>query len=104
MYYDLSMRGSKIKVSVLCPGWVRTRVIDSERNRPPELMNDPASVPGCAAVVDRLQSCVSRIIPGDWGKVGSGWLARPLLIRAARLGREAGFTSSSDTVARVKCD
>jgi hypothetical protein len=27
---------------------------------------------------------VSRIIPGDWGKVGPGWWARPLSRRAAR--------------------
>ena len=29
---------------------------------------------------------VTRIIPGDWGKVESGWLAQPLLSRAARFG------------------
>jgi hypothetical protein len=28
-----------------------------------------------AAVVERLLSLGSRIIPGDWGKVRSGWLA-----------------------------
>jgi hypothetical protein len=31
---------------------------------------------------------VSRIIPGNWGKVGSGWLARPLQSRVGR--REGG--------------
>jgi hypothetical protein len=25
-----------------------------------------------------LPPCASKIIPGDWGKVGSGWLAQPL--------------------------
>jgi len=29
---------------------------------------------------------VSRIIPGDWGKVESGWLAWPLSSRIARFG------------------
>jgi hypothetical protein len=29
---------------------------------------------------------VSRIIPGDWGKVESGWLTRPLSSRIARFG------------------
>ena len=29
---------------------------------------------------------VSRIIPGDWGKVESGWLAHPLQSRIARFG------------------
>jgi siroheme synthase len=28
-----------------------------------------------AAAVNRLRLNVSRIIPGDWGKAGSGWLA-----------------------------
>ena len=29
---------------------------------------------------------VSRIIPGDWAMVESGWLAQPLLSRIARFG------------------
>ena len=29
---------------------------------------------------------VSRIIPGDWGKAESGWLAHPLINRTARFG------------------
>ncbi len=33
-----------------------------------------------------MKLSVSRIIPGDWGKVESGWLAQPLLRRAARSG------------------
>ena len=36
------------------------------------------------AAVNRLKSEVSRIIPGNWGKAESGWLARPLLRRIAR--------------------
>ena len=51
--------------------------------------------------VNRLKPEVSRIIPGDWGKAESGWLARPLLSRIARFGMEAEFISSSDTFARV---
>ena len=38
------------------------------------------------AAVNRLKSEVSRIIPGNWGKAESGWLARPLLSRIARFG------------------
>ena len=41
-----------------------------------------------------------RIIPGDRGKAGSGWLTVPLLERIARFA-EAEFTSSSGTFARV---
>ena len=38
------------------------------------------------AAVSRLTPKVSRIIPGDWGKVESGWLAQPLSSRAGRFG------------------
>jgi hypothetical protein len=31
------------------------------------------------AAVNRLKPEVSRIIPGNWGKAESGWLARPLI-------------------------
>jgi len=36
--------------------------------------------------VNRLSPKISRIIPGNWGKAESGWLARPLLSRIARFG------------------
>jgi NAD(P)-dependent dehydrogenase (short-subunit alcohol dehydrogenase family) len=31
---DLALAGARIGVSVLCPGWVRTRIHESDRNRP----------------------------------------------------------------------
>ena len=40
LYYDLAYRGARIGVSVLCPGMVDTRIMDGERNRPPELQDD----------------------------------------------------------------
>ncbi|MGB6838431.1 MAG: SDR family NAD(P)-dependent oxidoreductase [Dehalococcoidia bacterium] len=42
MHHELALSGAKVKVSVLCPGWVNTRLMDSERNRPSEVLNDPA--------------------------------------------------------------
>jgi NAD(P)-dependent dehydrogenase (short-subunit alcohol dehydrogenase family) len=39
LYHDLAQRGSKIGVSVLCPAFVPTAIIDSERNRPALLRN-----------------------------------------------------------------
>jgi hypothetical protein len=35
---------------------------------------------------ERKLLTVSRIIPGDWGKAESGWLAWPLLNRVERSG------------------
>jgi NAD(P)-dependent dehydrogenase (short-subunit alcohol dehydrogenase family) len=37
MFFELEMMGSPVGVSVLCPGWVRTRIIDSDRLRPESL-------------------------------------------------------------------
>ena len=34
---ELTLQGSPVKVSVLCPGWVNTRINEADRNRPPEL-------------------------------------------------------------------
>jgi len=39
-----------------------------------------------AVAINRLKLFVSRIIPGDWGKAGSGWLAGLLLNRTERCG------------------
>jgi NAD(P)-dependent dehydrogenase (short-subunit alcohol dehydrogenase family) len=34
LYRDLKARNARVSASVLCPGWVDTRIIDSARNRP----------------------------------------------------------------------
>jgi NAD(P)-dependent dehydrogenase (short-subunit alcohol dehydrogenase family) len=39
LYHELTLTGTKLKVSVLCPAWVNTRLMDSDRNRPAELLN-----------------------------------------------------------------
>jgi NAD(P)-dependent dehydrogenase (short-subunit alcohol dehydrogenase family) len=46
LHHELQLAGAKVKASVLCPGWVRTRIMDCYRNRPaelggPEAVNDP---------------------------------------------------------------
>jgi NAD(P)-dependent dehydrogenase (short-subunit alcohol dehydrogenase family) len=43
LHYELAMRGAQIGVSVLCPEWVNTRIMEAARNRPPALQNDPAA-------------------------------------------------------------
>src|SRR5215467_3438994 len=44
MYLALQQRNSLVKVSVLCPGLVRTNIADAERNRPKELRNEPVTM------------------------------------------------------------
>jgi NAD(P)-dependent dehydrogenase (short-subunit alcohol dehydrogenase family) len=41
LHHQLVQRGSNIGVSVLCPGNIKTKAMDSERNRPVELRNRP---------------------------------------------------------------
>lgn len=39
VYMELQRGRYKPRISVLCPGFVRTNILDSDRNRPPELGN-----------------------------------------------------------------
>lgn len=46
LYFDLADVAPGVGVSVLCPGFVSTRIWDSERNRPDELQNpEPRATP-----------------------------------------------------------
>jgi NAD(P)-dependent dehydrogenase (short-subunit alcohol dehydrogenase family) len=45
LYKNLKLRAARLSASVLCPGWVNTNILDSERNRPAEL-----ATPGAAPV------------------------------------------------------
>lgn len=44
LHHDLSLRNSKLKVSVLCPAWVRTRIAEAERHRPADERIDLAKL------------------------------------------------------------
>ncbi len=65
LYTELALAGAKVKVSVLCPGWVNTRIIDAGRNRPQELRNtverpvDPARAAIEGTIRNLLQSGLS---------------------------------------------
>src|SRR3989304_5210382 len=52
LYHELSLTGSKVKVSVLCPAVVNTRIGESERNRPADL-RDAA---GAGAPAQQMQA------------------------------------------------
>ena len=41
VWSELRTAGHAVGVSVLCPGWVRTRILESERNRPEAPRPDP---------------------------------------------------------------
>jgi NAD(P)-dependent dehydrogenase (short-subunit alcohol dehydrogenase family) len=53
LYFQLHVVGSKLSASVLCPGFVRTNIMDAARNRPPQLQNPTESeLPAGAAEME----------------------------------------------------
>jgi len=64
MYLTLQQRSSLVKVSVLCPGLVRTNIINSERNRPAELQNDQVTIsPEMLASLAALKATIESAMP-----------------------------------------
>jgi NAD(P)-dependent dehydrogenase (short-subunit alcohol dehydrogenase family) len=45
LHHDLATIGSAVKVSVLCPGFVNTRILESARNRPAQLADTAPAQP-----------------------------------------------------------
>jgi NAD(P)-dependent dehydrogenase (short-subunit alcohol dehydrogenase family) len=58
LYHELSLQGSKVKVSVLCPGFVNTQIMDSDRNRPVELQNTSAQGTLDATLIQMMRQAV----------------------------------------------
>jgi NAD(P)-dependent dehydrogenase (short-subunit alcohol dehydrogenase family) len=58
LYFQLNELGSRVGVSVLCPGAVRTRFANSARNRPAEAGPPPPPQPGVATTQGRLAGLV----------------------------------------------
>jgi NAD(P)-dependent dehydrogenase (short-subunit alcohol dehydrogenase family) len=59
LHHDLAQRGSKIGVSLLCPAFVPTGILDSERNRPALLRNaSRARTPEDQAREDQMRHAV----------------------------------------------
>jgi len=64
LHHELRMTGSRIGVSVLCPGWVNTRINESDRNRPDTLAGGrPAATDGAASVLSQMLA--SGMAPDD---------------------------------------
>ena len=54
LHHEMAIMAPHVKVSVLCPGWVQTRIAESARNRPTSEANDPASNAGFAQILKPL--------------------------------------------------
>jgi NAD(P)-dependent dehydrogenase (short-subunit alcohol dehydrogenase family) len=66
LHHELSGLGSKVGVSVLCPGHVNTRIWESDRNRPDDL-SATASAPSeeMAATREMFKSIVASSMPPE---------------------------------------
>jgi short-subunit dehydrogenase len=70
LYLTLQQRNSLVKVSVLCPGLVRTNIANAERNRPVELRNEavtmtPEMQSGRAAFAAALEASMPPLQVAD---------------------------------------
>jgi NAD(P)-dependent dehydrogenase (short-subunit alcohol dehydrogenase family) len=66
LYHELALRGANVKVSVLCPGFVHTQIMDSDRNRPVILQNDTAEEqmgPESEALLQFMRQAVEAGMP-----------------------------------------
>src|SRR5262249_55223545 len=63
LYHELAERGAKVKVSVLCPGIVNTRILESARNRPGRLATTEPSHPANKAGWEALRQLVPAGMP-----------------------------------------
>jgi len=59
LYNELALRKAKVKVSVLCPFFVRTGIFGAERNRPAEYQIDLAKKPSGSEEVETTWSALS---------------------------------------------
>src|SRR5262249_54157721 len=63
LHHELAERGAKVKVSVLCPGIVNTRILESARNRPGHLPPAEPSGPTPGARWEALRQLVPSGMP-----------------------------------------
>lgn len=65
LYHELAERGAKVSVSVLCPGIVNTRIMESVRNRPEGLATPHPSDRIAAARWETLRKLVASGMPAE---------------------------------------
>ena len=65
LYHELRLLGAAVGVSVLCPAWVNTRIIDSARNRPAGLAETAPVLPGRDAMQQVARSLLAGGLPPE---------------------------------------
>lgn len=62
LHQELATLGAPINVSVLCPGWVNTNIMDSARNRPPALGGTGAQPPPQNEMEKTMREMVTQLL------------------------------------------
>jgi NAD(P)-dependent dehydrogenase (short-subunit alcohol dehydrogenase family) len=134
LFFELRFVGAGVGVSVLCPEWVRTRIADSERNRPDDvaatdLMGRPLAEPAGdagegtggggeeAAPAPALGDVVQNMVEGgldpaevagmvvDGIRTGRFWIfTHPTTVEHARQRWEAIATDGEPTIWSLAAD
>ncbi len=65
LWRDLEQTNSGVGVSVLCPGWVRTRIMEAERNRPEAPRDDVELPPDVAARAEFVKGLIANGLDPD---------------------------------------
>ena len=60
LYNGMTMAGLPVGVSVLCPGWVRTQIMDADRNWPSELGEKPPLAPTSEIVGHHVRRAIAE--------------------------------------------
>jgi NAD(P)-dependent dehydrogenase (short-subunit alcohol dehydrogenase family) len=60
LYNAMQLAGLGVGVSVLCPGWVRTRILDADRNWPQGLGDAPEPTPVAHVTVPHVRRAVDE--------------------------------------------
>jgi NAD(P)-dependent dehydrogenase (short-subunit alcohol dehydrogenase family) len=67
LHHELALLGARVKVSVLCPGWINTRILEAERNRPDALrVGEPRPpTPVEEAMSETVRQLLSQGLPPE---------------------------------------
>jgi NAD(P)-dependent dehydrogenase (short-subunit alcohol dehydrogenase family) len=63
LYLTMQQAGLAVGVSVLCPGWVRTNILDSDRNWPAHLGDEPPPALGYDIVLGHVRRVIDEGMP-----------------------------------------
>ena len=103
LYQELQLTHPEVGVTVVCPGWVRTRIHEADRNRPPASRVVPDGQEGAAGLRDIVTSLIeggldpAEVADMVVAAVRSGSLLRP---HPRRLGGDGADPDGADRVGR----